>query len=403
MDLRYNSTRIIEKYRFYAVILHPNSMPAVANDKKKINVNKEKFQITALKNGTTAEIRITGHIGWETDAESFRSQVDALVKAGTKDVHLYINSQGGNCFDAAEIVNIISSQFKGDITGEGGALVASAATYIALHCKSFEMPENGMFMIHKPSGSASGDSEKIKSYLKMIQDIEKQYYDTYKAAARDLTIFEQKWNSRTDWWLTAKEAKEQGFITGIREKARINRETAAQIKACGCPVEIEINYNNQKEKKEMDLKTTALLLGLPEAATEDETRAKLVANAKAASDLQALQAKQAQKEKDERTAEIKAALDKAIAEKRIKADCRTEWEKMMENNFETASKVLEGIAPVEKLSSQIVTSKEGGKTYKGQSFAQLQEKNPELLAELDADDPEAFAELFNETYKKIGE
>jgi ATP-dependent protease ClpP protease subunit len=368
---------------------------------KTINVNKEKFQITALKNGTTAEIRITGHIGWETDAESFRSQVDALIKAGAKDAHLYINSQGGNCFDAAEIVNIISSRFKGDITGEGGALVASAATYIALHCKSFEMPENGMFMIHKPSGLASGDSEKIKSYLKMIQDIEKQYYDTYKTAARDLAMFEQKWNSRTDWWLTAKEAKEQGFITGVREKARINRETAAQIKACGCPVEIEINCNNnQKEKKEMDLKTTALLLGLPEAATEDEIRAKLAANAKAASDLQAVQAEQAQKEKDEKAAKIKAALDKAIADKRIKTDCCSEWERMMEDNFEMASKVLESIAPVEKLSSQIVTSKEGRKTYKGQTFAQLQEKNPELLAELEADDPEAFAELFNETYKK---
>ena len=51
-------------------------------------------------------------------------------------MHIYINSPGGECFEANEIVNVIK-RFPGKITGEGGALVASAATYIAINCTSF--------------------------------------------------------------------------------------------------------------------------------------------------------------------------------------------------------------------------------------------------------------------------
>jgi ATP-dependent protease ClpP protease subunit len=362
-------------------------------------MDKNPFQISAVKNGAKAEIRIIGIIGWETNAESFRTQVDALINDGVQDAHIYIQSPGGNCFDANEIVNIIS-KFKGTVSGEGGSLVASAATYIALHCKTFSMPENGMFMVHKPSGAAGGSAKDIEAYLKMMQDCETQYYDAYKAISTDLAVFEEKWNSGADWWMTAKEAKEQGFITNVRPKTKIDRETAAQIKACGCPFEIETNQiNNSKNAEKMDLQATAILLGLPATASEAEVKAKLEANNKAAADLQALQATQAEREKNEKAAKIKAALDKAIAGKRIKADCRAEWKIMLEANFETASKAIEGIAPVEKLSSQIVTSSEGKKTYKGKTFAQLQDGNPELLAELEANDPDAFAELFNETYK----
>ena len=70
-------------------------------------------------------------------------------------MHIYINSPGGECFEANEIVNVIK-KFPGKITGEGGALVASAATYIAINCTSFSMPANGLFMIHQVSGGACG-------------------------------------------------------------------------------------------------------------------------------------------------------------------------------------------------------------------------------------------------------
>ena len=104
------------------------------------------MEITATAQNGKAYIRIIGEIaGWKDSAEDFRYELNQLKKDGIKDIVLYINSPGGNCFEANEIVNEINS-FGGSVIGEGGALVASAATYIAINCTEFTMPENGMFM-----------------------------------------------------------------------------------------------------------------------------------------------------------------------------------------------------------------------------------------------------------------
>ena len=91
-----------------------------------------------------------------------------ILQHEIKDVHIYINSPGGECFEANEIVNVIK-KFPGKITGEGGALVASAATYIAINCTSFSMPANGLFMIHQVSGGACGRVADIESALEVMR------------------------------------------------------------------------------------------------------------------------------------------------------------------------------------------------------------------------------------------
>ncbi len=97
---------------------------------------KISFNISASAQGQTALIRITGTIGWDTDCELFRARIDEIAQQGITDAHLYLNGPGGSCFDAEEIVNIIKSVFTGKVTGEGGALVASAYTRIAMICET---------------------------------------------------------------------------------------------------------------------------------------------------------------------------------------------------------------------------------------------------------------------------
>lgn len=205
----------------------------------------------------TAEVRIIGYLGFETGSEDFRRQIDELASSGVKNIHLYINSPGGSCFDAAEIVNILSG-FGGTITGEGGALVASAATYIALHCKTFTMPENGMFMIHKPTLAVEGTETEIESNLSMLRKVQDQYYTAYRSVAKNPADFEGKWNAG-DNWMTAAEAKEAGFITGVTGRIGIDRTTAAMVAACGCPVALESDLRAQ----------LIALLGLKEDAADE--------------------------------------------------------------------------------------------------------------------------------------
>ncbi|MDR2382604.1 MAG: ATP-dependent Clp protease proteolytic subunit [Prevotellaceae bacterium] len=269
-------------------------------------MNEIPFIIAAEKTGAkTGRIRITGYIGWDTDSEGFRKNVDSLIASGVEKVQLYINSPGGSVFDANEIVNIIS-QFK-DITGEGGALVASAATYIALCCKSFTMPANGQFMIHKPKTAVSGTVAELEAAIEGLKNIESDYFERYKAKAKNTKTLDEKWN-KGDWWMTAETAKEQGFITGVKEKIRIDSQTAAMIAAYGQ----KFNNNNSK----MELKFIATSLGLAEDASLEQIVAKIGEINALAVQVSTLQ----QQIKEIETGQISAAVDAAISAKKITAD-----------------------------------------------------------------------------------
>lgn len=359
------------------------------------------FNISATKQGSRALIRITGTIGWDTNAELFRSQVDGLVAQGAEDVHIYINSPGGSCFDAAEIVNILSSSFKGKVTGEGGAVVASAATFIAVHCDSFEMPENGLFMIHKPWGSTGGTANEIESYLNLLRKIEKQYLDTYRSKAHDPEGVEKQWQAG-DWWMSAREALEAGFITSVKAPIQLDNQAQAMIVACGCP-QAKVPNNNTQTDNEMDLQVMATALGLPATATQAEIEAAIAAGRQAQNDLAELRAQREREEREARTAEIETLLNAAINDKRITADMRDKWKAALESNFETNKELLASLTSVPKIPIKQPSgalSHAGSATYMGKTFEQLQDENPEALQALMTEDTEAYDSLYEDYLKR---
>ncbi|GAB6123074.1 ATP-dependent Clp protease proteolytic subunit [Dysgonomonas termitidis] len=354
------------------------------------------FNINASAQGQTALIRITGTIGWDTDCEQFRTMIDGIAKNGIADAHLYLNGPGGSCFDAEEIVNIIQSVFTGRVTGEGGALVASAYTRIAAICETFEQPENGMFMIHKPSGGAYGTAKQIGSYLKLVTDIEANYFNIFKAKATDAATFEKQWEAG-DWWMTAKEAKANGFISSVKENTKIDADTNAMIMACGCPASIIPIINDNKNEETMDLKAMAKALGLSENATEAEIQAAIASAQNAAADLATLKAENARKQKEADEKRNKAEVEAAVKDKRITADNEKMWVEALTENYDKNSKLLASLSPVAK----IPTNTGGGKTatgtvkHQGKTFEELQEEDPDALAALMEDDIDTYDELYS--------
>ena len=153
------------------------------------------MNLTATAENGRARIELKGTISkWrETEAE-FTSKVEELIKSGVKDVHIYINSPGGECFEANEIVNVIK-RFPGKITGEGGALVASAATYIAINCTSFSMPANGLFMIHQVSGGACGKVADIESTLEVMRKLNEHYLNAFLSKCTDKKKIKDAWDN----------------------------------------------------------------------------------------------------------------------------------------------------------------------------------------------------------------
>jgi ATP-dependent protease ClpP protease subunit len=363
----------------------------------------EKLVIKAEANGKVGQVSIIGDISeWSgNNASDFRAQCKSLIDAGVTSCLVYLDTYGGDVFQANEMVNILDSFFPNGYDGEGGAVVASAGTYIAVHCKTFTLANNGQFMVHKPSGGAYGNEQDVQNFLTLLKNLTTTYYADYVAKLKKPEAdFKTKWDGG-DFWMTAQDAQEWGFITAIKAPAKIDTATARAIRASGSPIEVTINNPIIKKIDDMDLKEMARSLGLPETASEQQISAKAAETAQKAKDYDTLKAQAERESATKKAADINDLLDGAEKDKRINAEARPKWHKMLEADFTSTKELIDGLNPVVKLSSIIKMSVDGkGATYTGKTFEELQNENPNALAELEEKDPESFSLLFADWKKR---
>lgn len=351
---------------------------------------KHPLQITAEKKAKKCEVRITGTLyEWNNSSEEFTRKIDAFLAEGITDVDVYINSPGGDVFVAAEISNQIQ-RFPGAKKGIGGAIVASAATMIAIELDSFEMAENGQFMYHKPSAGLYGNEDKIEASLKLLKSLSSQYKKKYseKTGMSEEDI-EANW-SKGDVWLTAQEALDQKFITGIIKKQVITPETKAMFEACGCPTIPEVNSKTNTDMKNRNEIIAALKL--PADATDEQIQAAVEASVASAGKVQALE----QKEKDQNKVQIKAIVDQAVLDKKFTADMAPNYIALLEKDFDGTKAIIEAMTPVEK--PVLDASGEGSTAREKWTMEDYQEKDPEALRVMMVKEPEKFKKLESDYY-----
>lgn len=349
--------------------------------------------VTATAKEKVAEIRISGMIhNWNNSSEEITVKIDEFIASGIKDVNVYLNSPGGDVFQAAEIANQIQ-RFTGAKKGYGGALVGSAATMLAVELDTFEMAENGQFMYHKPSAYLSGNEDEITSALKLLQNLSSQYKQMYAdktgIAVEDI---EAKW-SKGDVWLTAKEALEQKFITGVIKKTAITRDTKAMFEACGSPNIPKIT-NHKKPVNIMNQKLLAQTLGLPEDASEEQINALVLANKAAAEETAGLKADATAKATLETTAKVDTLINAAIVDKKINATQAESLKVLAKADFAACESYIKGLTALGKL-SDAVTPGATGTTAK--DFSALSDSEKQTLAQ---EDPEAFRASYNAYLEK---
>ncbi|MBQ6442049.1 MAG: ATP-dependent Clp endopeptidase proteolytic subunit ClpP [Lachnospiraceae bacterium] len=135
-----------------------------------------------------------------------------------KDIHLYINSPGGEVQSGMAIYDTMQ-YIKCDVSTICVGMAASMGAFLlagGAKGKRYALP-NAEVMIHQPSGGAKGQATEIQIAAENILKTKKKLNEML--AANTGKPFEQvAEDTERDHWMDAKEALDYGIIDSIIEK-----------------------------------------------------------------------------------------------------------------------------------------------------------------------------------------
>lgn len=152
--------------------------------------------------------------------------------------------------------------------------------------------------------------------------------------------------------------------------------------------------NNQKPKQVMEMKDFALILGLPETATEEEIRQMVATLKKASADAATLQ-----KEKEQlQLAAITSAVETAISEKRINADRKEQFINLGKTTgLDELKNIFAAMTPQQKLSA-VISSKGGQPVAVPATYSKLSDVPADQIMELRSENPDEYKRLYKAEY-----
>lgn len=192
----------------------------------------------------TYNLYILDTIGYPISAAYVRQE---LAKCKDKPCEVYISSLGGDVNSALQIRQLFIEH--GNVTAHLHGFVASAATIVATGAKHIKMGEFALFMIHKCStwqdewGQMNADDiaaaiSRLTSAKNALDSIDHVIGSIYaQRTGQSVSTLAEMMKDET--WLTAEEAKQQGFIDDIipdEQPASLTNEQRQRIVAYGYPV-----------------------------------------------------------------------------------------------------------------------------------------------------------------------
>ena len=192
----------------------------------------------------TYNLYILDTIGYPISAAYVRQE---LAKCKDKPCEVYISSLGGDVNTALQIRQLFIEH--GNVTAHLHGFVASAATIVATGAKQIKMGEFALFMIHKCStwqdewGQMNADDiaaaiSRLTSAKNALDSIDHVIGSIYaQRTGQSVSTLAEMMKDET--WLSAEEAKQQGFIDDIipdEQPASLTNEQRQRIVAYGYPV-----------------------------------------------------------------------------------------------------------------------------------------------------------------------
>jgi ATP-dependent Clp protease protease subunit len=377
------------------------------------------FKVTNL--GTFAEINIIGEINWWSNSSAdFTRQLAELRAAGVTELRGYINTPGGSLFDANEIYNQLAA-FPGRKTAVLGALVASAGTTIACaFTDGIEMAANGQYMIHNPCVYVEGGEKELTAGIQMYRNVRTAAINIYvKRTAKAAEEIGAMMDATT--WMTAQEARDNGFITGVLGEDAELPEDAAQVfnhyKIKNVPAALNqavmalTAFTQPTNRSIMNKAAIIASMGLAPTATDSEVET-AIASMKAAKDKAETDLAAEKLKVGKERAEI--LVDNAIANKKISAGQREGYITMAVMNYDVVKATLDAQPAVTMASSQVVPDPEQGTPSNAAgtgaatgdranwTIKDYMEKAPEDLKMMAEKEPGKYRTLVSNAYPTVG-
>lgn len=184
---------------------------------KSRNKNVGKMEI-CNQTETTSDLNIFGDIvsdeyGKWSDDDTCPTDISEFLKNldGVQEINLHINSGGGSVFAGIAIYNMLKRHDAKIITYIDG-IAASIASVIACAGDRIIIPENGTFMIHKPSNGyffASMNADQLRKDADTLDICQKAIIQTYMSRAKE-GVTEEQINElvNAETWLVGDDATE---------------------------------------------------------------------------------------------------------------------------------------------------------------------------------------------------
>lgn len=160
---------------------------------------------------------------WGANAQDL---IKSLASADGKEVHLHINSPGGDVFEARAMSAALVAH-TGNVIAHIDGVCASAATYLALSANEVRMTDGGLFMIHNSWTMAMGSCNELRQTADLLEKIDGTISADYvrKTGATEEQV--KAWMD-AETWFTAQEALDAKFIDAIDANTKDGKENSAK-------------------------------------------------------------------------------------------------------------------------------------------------------------------------------
>lgn len=186
----------------------------------------------------------------EFETQTSATQViDFLQTNG--DVELYINSQGGDVFEAMQIYNALRRHSRNhSVKVYVDGLSASAASYLMFGGSELLVPKNATIMIHKPTTFVWGNADELRTSANALDVIQSSIESIYTDNAKSISAVQIRHLVDNTTWMSGSDFADKFKCTLIDE---LPEDKAVNNK-------VLINFKNRVEYEEKRRKDIADLV-----------------------------------------------------------------------------------------------------------------------------------------------